>query len=89
MGNKSIYDIAMQEAEPFKPVVGELADNAIFASDFLASESDGNCASIAQIKEFMSVYKQPVDIEHFVQLVRIADLRKRDLNHAKQTKNHH
>lgn len=34
----------------------------------------------------MSVYKQPIGIEHFVQLVRVADIKKREFAHEKLNK---
>ena len=80
----SICDLAEFEAEPYRPKLGKIAEQALFASDYLASECDG-AASISAISDFKSCFGSVVDLEDLVLLVRFADIQKRKVSNEKAT----
>ncbi|QYW02872.1 hypothetical protein [Vibrio phage BUCT006] len=78
----SIYDLAEIEAEPYRPKCGKVAEQALFASDYLESECDG-FATIAAIRDFKSCFGSILDLEDLVLLVRYSDIQKRKVSNEK------
>lgn len=80
----SIYDMAELEAKDSKPAVGKIAEQAIFASDYLACEGESVCR-IEAVESYYRCFNPVVDIGEFALLVRIADIEKRKLSNEKTT----
>lgn len=76
--------MAELEAKDSKPPVGKIAEQAIFASDYLSSESESVC-KVSAIESYHRCFNPVADIDEFVLLVRIADIEKRNLSNEKTT----
>ena len=72
------------EAKDSKPALGKIAEQAIFASDYLSSESESVC-SVISVESYHRCFKPIAEIDDFVLLVRITDIEKRKLSNEKNT----